>query len=253
MKRGLMSLLNQDQDSLPDELVIVDDGSVDDTAKVADEILAYAKNRGVSGQYIYLNVPEARISCIPRNEGWKRATGDLIIFTESETLHIGNTIKQIKQKVEEHPNHVPMATQVWSMGRRIYETLDEDTFAHPDRLPYHEYAMLVSGNMQNTKAPDADWGITGSNDCYVGMLFGVWKKDLEAVGGFDESFEGHGWDDWDLFHRLELYGRGTLKCNDIGVIHQWHEKNYPYNIYDAAERNGKISEERIKRGEYKVN
>ena len=66
------------------------------------------------------------------------------------------------------------------------------------------------------------------------------------IGGFDESLEGAGFDDFNLYDRLALYGHGIKKHDDIIAIHQWHEKNYPYNIYEAADRNGKKSQENIK-------
>lgn len=251
LKRGIETILRQEV--LPDELVIVDDGSIDDTAKVADKLIQYALDRGVKSQYIYLDYPQPRISCIPRNVGWKAAGGDIIVFTESECLHVGETIKQITDRLQE-TEMTPVATQVWTMGQRIYGKLSDDDFRHPGRILSHEYAQLTdNGNMNNINAPDADFAITGSMNCVVGCLFACRKKWLEKVGGFDESFQGHGFDDFDLFNRLAMIGHGIVHCNDIPVIHQWHEKNYSYNIYEAAEHNGKISEDNVKKGIYKVN
>lgn len=251
LKKGITTVLNQA--ILPDELVIIDDGSTDNTKEVCEAIKKVCADKNIDFVYTWINHPEPRISCIPRNVGIKEASGDIIIFTESEALHVGNTIEQLLAKYNDNPNCVPLATQVWSMGRRIWEKLSDEEFATPARIISHPYAQLVNGNMQNTNAPDADFGITGSLDCYVGILFLVTKEDLLTIRGFDESFEGHGWDDWDLLHRLETLGREVIKCNDIAVIHQWHEKNYPYNIYDAAEKNGKISEARTKKKEFRAN
>lgn len=251
LKRGLTSILVQDY--LPDQIVLVDDGSTDNTSSVANELMKQFNAKGVSFRYIHLDHPEPRISCIPRNIGWIAAAGDTIIFTEPEGLHVYNTIEQLKNAIEENPDKTILASQVWTMGQRIQEKLTEEDFLHPARIINHPYAMLVEGNMQNTKAPDSDWAITGEANCNAGVLFATKKKWLEDVGGFDESFVGHGFDDFDLFNRLALYGKGVLKKPDIAVIHQWHVKNYPYNIYAAAEINGKISEANIKKGIYKVN
>lgn len=249
MRRGLVSILNQD--NLPEELeiVLVDDGSVDDTKEIVDTILVpLAQEKQVNFKYVYLDHPEHRISSIPRNVGIKNAEGEVIIFTESEMLHVGDTVAQILKKMEEEPARTPVATQIWSMGRRIWEKISEEDYRYPSRIINHRYAMLVEGNMQNTKAPDADFGITGSNNCFTGAYFAVRKQWLMDLGGFDETFEGHGWDDWDLLHRLNVYGKGVLYCNDIIVIHQWHEKNYPYNTIDAGKRNGTLSEANLKKG-----
>lgn len=248
LHRGLNTLLSQD---LPDtEIIIVDDGSRDKTKETV-EVLQAASS--VDIRYIYIDHPEPRISCIPRNIGWKAAKGDIIIFTEPEALHVGNTIEQLLNKMKEYPDNTILASQVWTMGQRIAEKLNEDTYAHPARILSHEYAQLTSGNMGNTKAPDSDFAISGELNCNAGVLFATRKQWLEDVGGFDESFQGHGFDDFDLFNRLAIYGKGIMKDPEIAVIHQWHEKNYPYNIYDAAESNGKISEANIHKGIYKVN
>lgn len=245
--RGISTVLSQEV--LPNEIVIVDDGSQDNTKDVVAELQKQFANI----KYIYLDHPEPRISCIPHNIGIKQASGDFLIFTEPECLHIGNTIDQILKKMEQYPNGCPLATQIWTMGQAIYKSLSENQFEYPQSLLHHQYAMLVDGNMQNTNAPDSDWGITGSLNCFAGCLWAARKEWLLEIGGFDESFEGHGFDDWDLFHRLNAYGKSIVQCNDIAVIHAWHEKNYPYNLYEAADKNGKASEARLKAGEYHAN
>lgn len=247
-KNGITTILNQEV--LPYEIILVDDGSRDNTADIAHTLKAEAEKKGVNFTYLYLDHPEARISSIPRNIGAKEAKGDILIFTEPECLHVGNTINQITQKIDDC---VPLATQIWTMGQRIYKEMNENHIKYPERLLTHPFAMLVDGNMQNTNAPDSDWGITGSINCWAGCLFGLKREWFENIGGFDESFEGHGREDWDLFDRLNLYGKPVKAQNDIIVIHQWHEKNYPYNIYEMADKNGIKSAERIKRGEYKAN
>jgi len=140
------------------------------------------------------------------------------------------------------------------MGELVYKALSEEDFRDPQRILHHRYAQLTtSANMNNTNAPNADWGITGSKNCVTGAFFACRKEDIVKLGGFDEDFEGFGFDDFDLFMRFGLYGRALLHCNDIIIIHQWHEKNYPYDIHAAAIRNGKIAEARIHAGEYRAN
>jgi len=252
---GLRSIMVQDEP--PDEIILVDDGSVDDIGHVAVELDGLAKEKGITFDYIYLNHPEARISSFPRNVGLRNAKHEVVIFTEPECLHVGNTIKQIKDAIASKPEEVPLATQIWTVGPAIWKETArdrDDLLIHPAALLNHPYAQLTDDhNMQNTKAPDSDWGITGSINCYAGCLFGAYKKDLMLLQGFDEEFVGHGFDDFDLFERFKLIGRPIVPHNEIVVIHQWHEKNYPYNIYDCAKINGERSAERVKQGEYRAN
>lgn len=254
--RGLRTVIRQDNLPKDFEIVIIDDGSQDETKRMFDELYneSIHLDQDINWVYTYLNHPEPRISCIPRNIGIKKATGDIIIFTEPEGLHVGNTISELLKKLEENPDSVILGSQVWTMGQRVYKQLDDWYFTNPKEILQHPYAQLTDdANRQNTKAPDSDFGITGENNCNAGVLFAVKKDWLVAIGGFDESFEGFAWDDFDLFNRLGHTGHPLLKCNDIAIIHQWHPKNYGYDIYQAGDKNGKKSEANIKAGNYVAN
>ncbi len=62
-------------------------------------------------------------------------------------------------------------------------------------------------------------GIRGSN-------LGVWREDFMAVNGFDEDFEGWGYEDWDFVSRLlkrgVQYKEGRFA---VPVLHLWHESH----------------------------
>lgn len=55
--------------------------------------------------------------------------------------------------------------------------------------------------------------------------FGLWRRDLEDVNGFDESFSGWGHEDADLV--LRLHNRGLARKNGFcatEVFHLWHRE-----------------------------
>ena len=257
LKRGLYTLMNQSVK--PDEIIIVDDGSSDGTGEWVKSI-----ESDIPINYIFLplNHPTPRISCIPRNVGIKAAKHEIIIFTESEALHVGDTIKQILHKMVKFPNDIILASHVYIFGEKLYKDLSvggkflysNESFKNPLSLMEHPYCQEVSGFFSNTKAPDSDWALSGEMKCHAGVLFGLPKQWLLDVGGFDESFEGQGFDDFDLFGRLRLYRKELNQCSDIRVIHQWHDKSfYKFDIFKAAEKNGLISHNNIQKGIYKVN
>jgi len=68
---------------------------------------------------------------------------------------------------------------------------------------------------------------------------------IHAVGGFDERYEGWGYEDSDLVVRLMRHGlhvrRGPA---DTAVLHLWH----PDNPRDNAERNRALLEETLRAG-----
>ncbi len=56
--------------------------------------------------------------------------------------------------------------------------------------------------------------------------FGVWRRDFEAVDGFDQSFSGWGHEDADLV--LRLHNHGVRRKNGYlatEVFHLWHREN----------------------------
>lgn len=233
------------QTIIPDEIIIVNDGSTDDTERIIE-----AWQEKLPIKCINTNFHEHRISCIPKNIGLREIKGDTIIYSESELLLPKDTFeKMLNQK---NDKNFVVNTQLWTMGKTAWEFMNYEEVRHPTLLFNHKYAMLVSGNMQNSKAPNSDEAISGSINCYSGSMFVASKKDIFAINGFDESMEGHGWEDWDVLHRLEVMGLKQIMYNDAPIIHQWHEKNYPYNIYEMADKNGKISEENTNKGIFKI-
>ena len=55
---------------------------------------------------------------------------------------------------------------------------------------------------------------------------GVWRRDFEAVNGFDETFQGWGYEDSDLAVRLLNSGvRRKEGAFATGVLHLWHCEN----------------------------
>jgi GT2 family glycosyltransferase len=62
-------------------------------------------------------------------------------------------------------------------------------------------------------------GIRGSN-------LGVWREDFLAVNGFDEAFEGWGYEDWDFVGRLSKRGVELKEGRFVvPVLHLWHESH----------------------------
>lgn len=54
----------------------------------------------------------------------------------------------------------------------------------------------------------------------------IWKNDFISVNGFDETFEGWGYEDSDLVIRLMHYGVKRKEGRfAVPVLHLWHQQN----------------------------
>jgi predicted glycosyltransferase involved in capsule biosynthesis len=77
-------------------------------------------------------------------------------------------------------------------------------------LPFNRFRLLRPNHWENAMT------------CNLG----VWKTDFVAVNGFDESFEGWGYEDSDLVIRLIHYGVKRKEGRfALPVLHLWHKQN----------------------------
>lgn len=95
LEKALLSVFNQDV--LPAEIIIINDGSTDDTKKYLDSISAEHKNLKV------INYQESRGVNFARNQGIKLAKVDWLIFLDDDDQLAPAAISLVKGKIEEVP------------------------------------------------------------------------------------------------------------------------------------------------------
>jgi len=143
-----------------------------------------------SARYIKLNRPKSnhyRNQARPLNVGIRAAYGEIIILQNAECKHVD-----------------PFTI----------EALAEDVTANNA-----VFAQVTAMNQDGTR------GI-----CYCGpenprpyFFCGAIRREwLMKLRGFDEDYQGYGWEDDDMADRLRRSGV-TFEFTDIEVEHQWHE------------------------------
>lgn len=168
--RAIQSALEQTHRDL--EVIVVDDGSTDDTAAVtqgfADPRLRYVyqANRGLSAA---------------RNSGLRHASGDFVSFLDSDDQFLPRKLELLLAELDRHPEAglaAGLAIPVDPDGQPIGQVFDKG-------LP----------------AEGAQWLL--GNPLHVGsvLLRRAWQ---EQVGYFDESLRSY--EDWDLWLRLARAG-----------------------------------------------
>lgn len=174
--------------TMPDEVLVVDDGSQDETAAVVTEFA----NR-LPMTYIYNHNPEPSICSMARNIGVKHALHEWIATSEPELFFLTDVLAQFEALHPEHPSQVISAGHVY--------------FAPADWNP-------------STEPPQGAQEAVGWVAPYAALWYRPW---LEAVGGWDEGFPGPwGWDDTDLLSRVRISGIGQYIATEVKGVHQYH-------------------------------
>lgn len=171
--------------TLPDEIIVVDDGGDDG----CEEVCHTFGLEHMPVRYVWNNSPGWDNCCLARNIGLKMATCDEIITSEPEGWFVTDIVAQFKTARQQHPDDVLSAA-----------------------CCYHAPDDSCTLNLERCNMVPA-WP-------YVNMSRRQWLLD---VGGWDERLpEDWGWDDIDLWGRLERVGHPRRNVYEVTIHHQWH-------------------------------
>jgi glycosyltransferase involved in cell wall biosynthesis len=175
-----------------------------------------------------------------RNKAFSQSTKDNIFVLDADTVFNGDTLIGAMYFLDKYPNS-------WLFPYDYYYSLDKDSGE-----------KVLNSNPETMLSPrdytyDFIFNDPSSNPSYgppLSGFIGMKRASYIAVGGFDESFKGWGFEDWafmiDANHILGKYHR--LRDN---VFHIWH----PINHHDTSGSNlYKINQERYNfyRNNYKA-
>lgn len=177
------------------ELVVVDDGSVDETSQVLASFkdsrinVIRQANKGVSAA---------------RNRGIFHSSAPLVSFLDADDLFVSDNMEVLHRYLKDHSEAglVVGGRQRIDLSGRKYE----EKAIMPSCLDFPD---LLLGN---DIPPD-------------GMM--VRRDWLECVGGFDESM--HTCEDWDLWLRLVLAGCRFSRVEQVVVSYRIHSKQVTGN------------------------
>lgn len=207
------------------EVMIADDGSRDDTRALIE---AQAPGFVVPVSHVWQEDRGFRAGAA-RNRAALRARGDYLIFLDGDCV----------PRPEFIVNHRKLAEPGWMVaGNRILlsEAFTRQVLA--DQTPIHSWtsaewsAAAARGDINRTlpllhlplgplrKLAAHRWQRVRT--CNLA----VWLGDLRAVNGFDEAYEGWGFEDSDLAVRLLNAGvRRKEAAFATGVLHLHHREN----------------------------
>lgn len=187
LEKCLRALLDQTLAPEMYEIVIVDDGSTDDTPDLV------ARLRTALPAWTYHPQANAGRSRA-RNVGIGLARGEIVVFIDSDVVVVPTFLE----------THLRLHRE--ADGRRVFVqglSVDTDRFDDPASTPVtarHVSAAVFATN--NVSVPRAY---------------------LVEVGGFDEGFVEYGWEDLELGLRLKKIGVEMIRTREARGFH-WHPR-----------------------------
>jgi len=177
LEKAVRSVIAQER--LPEEILIIDDGSTDGTQRVAEELISGQK--GAKPQIKYIRQANQG-PAVARNTGLKNASGDYIAFLDADDSWLPERLKTQLAVFQTDPN----AGLVCSGRVRVDETTGQRTLnCEGDKLSGDGYLDL--------------W--TYRNYITTSSVLAR-KRCLDEVGGFDEDPRVLGSEDAELWLRI---------------------------------------------------
>ncbi len=169
-------------DPPPDRIVVIDDGSSDETARIANsfrevELISHKKNMGLAAS---------------RNSALKNCNNDIILFFDSDTVVEKTFIQKIKTCYDDN---------VAGVGGIAVEK-------ERDSLLYRWREVSMKQARRNSDEVPFLWGLCSSYRVSA----------LNDVGGFDPAFRTNG-EDVDMGVRLRGKGYSLVSVPQAKVLH----------------------------------
>jgi len=183
----LASVLGVDYPKEDLEVLVVDDGSTDDTKKVVEELAG--KDRILKYLFQKNSGPATA-----RNTGIRKAAGEIILLTDSDCIVQGGWIGKILGALD--GSDVAGGSLIPASSATVWEEFEQ---ARRDRL-YGKTKKFVEA----------------LPSCNLAFRKNVWKQ----VGGFDEDYKYPSFEDYDFCRRAADHGFRILYDPEIPVVHK---------------------------------
>lgn len=208
------------QKVLPYEVVVADDGSTDDTRQLVESL----QNDFPCGlKYVWHEDKGFRSAKI-RNMAIKVTEGDYLIFSDGDLMFHPKFVSDFLVMSDE---------KELLIGTRLFLSRDFTMELLKEGACYKPFIPICSKVEKNQ--------LNGIRIPYIYRLFKVYyepsmklrggllivsKREIELIGGWDESYEGWGSEDTDLVMRLIHNGCRARKLKHQGLTyHLWHNEN----------------------------
>lgn len=235
LSKTLASIEGQSLPSEAIDVVVVDDGSSDDTKAVAESF-----QRTLSLKYVHQRDLGFRVARA-RNLGIRLAEGDVCVFIDSGVVLDSGCLAahlaahRASEQARAVIGYVLAFSQGDEAGAEVQASFElhgpARVFDELGKLPRHadlrERIYRECGD--DLRRLPAPWVFFWT--CNVS----VERKALVAVGGFDERYQSWGCEDVDLGYALFRAGLSIVLCREALSLHFPHPKSREDNARSSAE------------------
>ncbi|MGH8500266.1 MAG: glycosyltransferase family 2 protein [Methylococcales bacterium] len=224
--RACLNSLNAQSD--PDfEILIADDGSGQSTREA---ILRFKAENNLAREikHIYQEDRGFRAGTI-RNKAVARSSGDYIVFIDGDCLVFPNFITMHRKLAE--PGYFVAGNRILLSRKYTEGVLAKEIPLYRKSFIFF-FGLFLTGKINRctslVRLPLGFLRLLNKTQWKKAKScnFGVWRKDFTAVNGFDETFEGWGYEDSDLAIRLIHTGiHRKIGRHAVPVLHLWHSEN----------------------------
>jgi glycosyltransferase involved in cell wall biosynthesis len=234
------------------EVLIADDGSGPEIRRLAAEVRADAKYPLIHLWHEDLGWRKNTML----NNAIRTAATEYLVFIDGDCLPSRHFL--LDHWNEREIGRVLLGRRVETSERWSKElTLERVRSGAFERFGWNELSDMLRGKSlrveDGVRIPSAILRaiLLRSTRGMLGANFSAWKRDLEAVNGFDELYDGPGCgEDSDLQYRLSLIGvRGKSLRNVAIEYHIWHPRTVVSDAsWDRFEEVRKTHESRCTHG-----